>query len=470
MVRLIAIAHNAAMSDFVQLLGLAILLALSVALYFALRGIAPGVARLSLSLGGALVGGVLGVALLLVLTLLIRNSSNPFGLVGLVFWGAPIFFVGGGISGLLFVWWWTARSPVTRRRLMMAMSAVALLTLVVFVGPPILGPYRLGLRSADDMHERKITIHGFTASPRSVAFVVPTRQGPRALVFVDRESGRARLIADENLTYRYPRFSWDGERLLFVRYAENDKEHELVSCFVKTWRCRLVLKTDHDVISPVEIDKDTIIYLSSPLITLRDRKRYAEHDFYLIKVGSDPIRLSDFGEVALYSINVSGDRILFGSIGSFKQQSILPRPANVIESRSEIFELELDRETPRILVPLEKLKPQYLIDGYSVLPSMSQDGGKVAFLNTAIAKRSYRFDLMVVDTATGESKRIDLEGKHFSRAAFAGRQMLYNELLEDRYRVRALDMPSGRIDDVFQIEFTKIYDLERVTLSFPAGR
>ena len=38
-------------------------------------------------------------------------------------------------------------------------------------------------------------------------------------------------------------FSRDGERLFFVRWWNGSAAHELVSCFVVTWRCRVHLRT-----------------------------------------------------------------------------------------------------------------------------------------------------------------------------------------------------------------------------------
>jgi|NGEPerStandDraft_6_1074524.scaffolds.fasta_scaffold65255_1 hypothetical protein len=442
------------------------LLALTVLIYFGLRRIAPIAARISLSLGGALAGSFFAPALLLVLIQPFRNGWNLFGLY---FWGAPILFVGGGIAGLLAVLWWTAPSTLGRRKLKIALFSTVLMTPVVLFVLPRIVMFATNNGRPDDLHARSIAIYEFTASPQSLAFPIPTQDGGRALVFVDRATRQARLIGENGFSYGVPRLSWDGERLLFVRQKKESRHRELISCFVQTWQCRFVIQTDNDVVSPVEIEKDVIVYSSSPLVTLPDRQRYSRHDFYLVKVGSDPIQLSDFGEIALYSINVSGDRILFGSSGSFLEKSVFPKPPSVpFDLKSEIFELRWDREALRVLTPTEKLKPQFLVGGYSTHPSASEDGEKVAFLNTELGKGNYRFNLMVVDTASGLKKLIKLEGKDFSAAAFAGEQMLFNELLNDRYRVRAWNRPSDAIEEVFEIDFSKLRELEHISLTLTA--
>jgi len=447
------------------------LLALSALVYVVLRKMAPTAARISLALGGAFAGGFLAPAVFVFLIEPFRDGWKNFGLF---FWGVPIFFVGGMIGGFLAALRWTAQSAEGRRKLNIALSSTFLLTpVVLFLLPNVLA-FVLHDPRGDTMQDRRLTIYKFTASPKSVALVIPTRESDqiRAILFVDRATRKPGLIADSDFSYEAPRFSWDGERLLFVRRKKETRQHDLFSCFVKTWQCRVVLQTENDVVSPVEIDRDVIIYSSSPLVTLPDRQRYSHHDFYLIKVGSDPIQLSDFSEVALHSINVTGDKILFGSFapGSSTGKSILAVDSVFSDPRSEIFELTFDREAARIPTPSEKLKPKFLVGGLSGNPSMSQDGRKVAFLNTETGKGSYRFNLMAVDTASGLQKVIKLEGNNLSPAAFAGDQMLFNELMNDRYRVRSWDYSADTINDVFEIEFSKLERLPHIELSLTTGR
>lgn len=455
------------MSQSTQFYGLlALALTVSVLLYFGLRRTAPAAARISLAIGGAIAGGFPAVALLFLLLQPFRDGWNLFGLF---VWGTLILPVVGGLTGLLAVFWWTEPSPARRRGLAFAMlSTLVVAPIAIFVLPRML-MLAIGEERPDSIRVRSIAIYEFTASPQSVAFPVPTRDGVTALVVVDRATRRARLIGESGFNYYAPHLSWDGERLLFVKRKKEGNQHELISCFVKTWRCRLAVRTDNNVVSPVEIEKDVVLYSSSPLITVRDLQRYSRHDFYLMRTGSDPIQLSSFGAVSLHSINVYGEKVLFGAYGPVLDQSVFPKPASVLaDPRSEIFELSFDRDALRIPNPAETLKPKYLIGGYSVGPSVSQDGRSVAFLNTELGKGAYRFNLVVADTVAGSRKRIDLEGEKFSRAAFAGEQMLFNELMSNRYRVRAWTPASDTIGDVFEIEFGKLADLERIGLLFAA--
>jgi len=361
------------------------LLALSALVYVVLRKMAPTAARISLALGGAFAGGFLAPAVFVFLIEPFRDGWKNFGLF---FWGVPIFFVGGMIGGFLAALRWTAQSAEGRRKLNIALSSTFLLTpVVLFLLPNVLA-FVLHDPRGDTMQDRRLTIYKFTASPKSVALVIPTRESDqiRAILFVDRATRQPGLIADSDFSYEAPRFSWDGERLL--------------------------------------------------------------------------------------SINVTGDKILFGSFapGSSTGKSILAVDSVFSDPRSEIFELTFDREAARIPTPSEKLKPKFLVGGLSGNPSMSQDGRKVAFLNTETGKGSYRFNLMAVDTASGLQKVIKLEGNNLSPAAFAGDQMLFNELMNDRYRVRSWDYSADTINDVFEIEFSKLERLPHIELSLTTGR
>ncbi|MDI1345680.1 MAG: hypothetical protein PSV22_16490 [Pseudolabrys sp.] len=449
--------HNA------QLLSLvALLVALSALGYYRLRNTAPVVARNLLSAGGFLAGSFFAVTMLWQVTIAFRHGWNLFGLS---VWGAPVLFVGGGIAGCLAVLWWTAVSPAKRRVLKIALVSTLLLTPAVLFILPIVLQFVIGRSPSDSIHDRSIAITDFAASAKSAVFRIPMRDNAVALVFVDRVTRQARLIGENGYRVYGPSFSRDGERLLFVRSKNESQRHELISCIINTWQCRPVLQTDNDVVSPVEIKKDTILYASSPLIVLPDRKRYSRHDFYSIVVGSDPVRLSDIELLGLHSISPADDRILFGAVDLRLANPSVSRSDNKLP-HSEIFEVAFDRNAPHINASIPALNPRVYVGGYSVFPSLSEDGRLVAFLNAEFGKGPYRFNLIVVDGAERLKKRIDLEGLEFSRPAFAGHEMLYNELFNDRYRVRAWNASEDSVDEVFQIEFSKLKELDRVKLLF----
>jgi hypothetical protein len=450
-------SHNA------QLLSLvALLVALSVLTYYRLRQAAPVVARILLSVGGFLAGSFFTATLLWQVTIAFRHGWNLFGLF---VWGTPVLFVGGGIAGCLAVLWWTAVSPAKRRVLKIATVSTLLLTPAVLFILPIVLQFVIGRSPSDSIHERGIAITDFTASAKSVVFRIPMENGAVALVFVDRTTRRARLIGEDGYRIYGASLSRDGERLLFVRSKNESQRHELISCFVGSWQCRLILQTDNDVVSPVEIKKDMVLYASSPLIAQPDRSRYSRHDFYSIVVGSDPVRLSDIGLLGIHSINAADGRIMFGAVDVRLNE---PSVSNIISKlpRSEIFEVPFDGNELNINASIPGLKSKLYVGGYSVFPASSQDGRLVVFLNREYVKGPYRFNLMVVDGADRVKKRIELEGLEFSRPAFADQEMLYNELFNDRYRVRAWNASADSVDEVFQIEFSKLKELDRVKLLF----
>jgi hypothetical protein len=166
----------------------------------------------------------------------------------------------------------------------------------------------------------------------------------------------------------------------------------------------------------------------------------------------------------LHSINAADDRILFGAVG-FRLAEQSASSANSERPHSEIFEAAFDCNASRIIASIPALKPKLYAEGYSVFPALSQDGRLVAFLNAEFGKGAYRFNLMIVDD-NGFKKRIDLEGRNFSRPAFAGDKMLFNELFDDRYKVKVWSEADNLIGEVFQIEFSKLEELDRVKLLF----
>jgi hypothetical protein len=455
---------ESAMSQSAQIyISLAILLTLSAGVYLGLRNIAPIAARISLSVGGAIGGSFLGVALLFVLIQPFRDGWNLFGLV---FWGVPILFVGGAIGGFLAALRWAAKSTTGRRKLNVALCFTLLLTPVAIFAVPSIVMFAVDDGRPDVMHERSIAIYDFTASLQSVAFVIPTPEDAhsRMLVFIDRATRQAKRIGENQFSYREPHFSQDGERLLFVRELKESRQRDIISCLVQTWQCKVVVQTDNNVHSPIEIEKDAILYSSSPLVAVGDRQHYSKYELYMVKIGDGPIQLTSSPLVTLHSINIAGDKILFGAFGSVMSKPTTSK-IDLLAPRSEIFEWTIDRNAVRITGPTEELKPVFFADGYSTNPSASEDGRKVAFHNAELGKATYRFNLMVVDTVTGSRKLIKLEGKDFSRAAFTAGQMLYNELLSDRYRVRAWNPSSDATEEVFEIEFSKLSSLAKIAPS-----
>src|SRR5712664_2488350 len=109
--------------------------------------------------------------------------------------------------------------------------------------------------NADPMDGRRFSSidAGFTASAELVAFQVPTSLTANGLLLIHRAGRRAALLGQEGYNYWSPRFSDDGERLVFARARAGQAEQELVSCAVSDWRCIVLLRTTSSILSPVDI-------------------------------------------------------------------------------------------------------------------------------------------------------------------------------------------------------------------------
>ena len=78
-----------------------------------------------------------------------------------------------------------------------------------------------------DIYRRRVS-NEFTASADAIAFSVVLARDTSGLVVIDRKTGRQRLIADNKIILVGPRFSQDGQRLLFVRNQASSEDRELV--------------------------------------------------------------------------------------------------------------------------------------------------------------------------------------------------------------------------------------------------
>jgi hypothetical protein len=140
---------------------------------------------------------------------------------------------------------------------------------------------------------RRTTAFYFTASTSSIVFPVALAPDTAGLVFIDRATGRTQLIAENKIALLSPRLSMNGEKLLFVRYRADIRE--LVSCATVSWQCRILLQTTNTIFSPIYVDGDAILYSSSPVTKGSDGQIHAaNHNFYLLREGSEPRQLSNF--------------------------------------------------------------------------------------------------------------------------------------------------------------------------------
>jgi len=290
-----------------------------------------------------------------------------------------------------------------------------------------------------------------------------------------------------------PRLSRDGKRLLIVRQdAATTGIRELLSCQVADWQCRVLWRTKHSIAYPVEIDRNTVLFSSSPSrITGDGRWFYTKRAFYLVRAGSEPVRLSNFTLTDIYALAILDGEILFSgeqsrSVYSPEQRKfvfsnvpgedpILPEPdftvtvsadgkteTKFVSPNSNIFALPFDRSKQRIETPAKLLERLFVMNaGDSTGIAASEDGRLVAFKNRA---RSAQFDLVIADRDGTVRKHVITSGFGFSTPAFVGRMAVANELTRDALTVRAFDVDSNTESVIVRFDiatdFTKLEQIE----------
>jgi hypothetical protein len=308
----------------------------------------------------------------------------------------------------------------------------------------------------------------FGASRALVVFPAGLPGGSFGLIVIDRETGRSRLIAQHRTQLGQPSFSSDGERLLLVRNQADKDTRELLTCEVKDWKCRVLWRTENSIVSPVEIEKDSVLLSSSPRqVRANGRVLYYNHDFHLIEPGSEPIQLGDFTFGRLRSISVMGGRVVFTaerSIGP-SNRSMFPSRGVAAHTDSQIFSLEFDSSKLEIEEPTEVLQPLYMQDaGRSMDLSLSPDAQLVAFLLQTGA--TYQYNLVIADSNGTLRKRIMVSGYGFSRPAFVGRIVLAKELTKDSIVIRAFDVDADTETTIAKFDLsTDFSKLEPIAIS-----
>jgi hypothetical protein len=254
-------------------------------------------------------------------------------------------------------------------------------------------------KSPDSMkRERLGALTQFAASATAIAFPVVLDNDEAGLLFADRKTGRSKLIPEKNEFFVSPHLSADGERLVLIQRHVG--------------------------------------------IARNGRHRYMHWDFYLLKKGSAPVRLSDFRLYALDAISAVNDKLIFTGLG---HNPVLPESKPLPPNRSQIYAVELDQQAQTIRKPPGTLAPLFMIGGLSVSASASPDGRRAAVLNTKTDRFYYRYDMVLATIDGSVQRRIDLEGISFSPGVFVGETLLFNELFEDRYDVQLLDLASNAL-------------------------
>jgi hypothetical protein len=301
---------------------------------------------------------------------------------------------------------------------------------------------------------RQISVFDFAASADFVVFPVALSSDTWGLIVLNRKTGEQKIIYDELRVLSAPFLSRDGQRLLFVRRRIKQESKELVSCMTANWHCETVLKIEGTIFSPVELDADTLLYSSSPFVTVEPENRRTTpfHNLFLLKKGSAPVRLTEFDAYQLNPISVAGHRVLFTAVHGYYDKKVIPPTVFGPTARSEIFSLELSVTDQKIIWPDLPLVPVFAIEGLSTNASIAADGGHVAFLNRRTKQGQTHFNLAVAKTTGEISRYIEAREFGFSRPAFVNRTIVANELLHDHYEVKEYELSGegGRI--LFQID------------------
>jgi hypothetical protein len=310
----------------------------------------------------------------------------------------------------------------------------------------------------------------FTASRAFVVFPAYLPGGSIGLVVLHRATGKSRLIAQYRTQLVVPRFSSDGERLLFVRLTDRDETRELLTCRVADWQCRVLWRTTEAISSLVEIEKDVVLLASSPRTERPDaRNRYPFNDLHLIRARSEPIKLSEFKFYSFNSIDVMGDKIIFSAWGAkSEKRHLFPVPPPSGLARSEIFMLKFDRSKPELENPANALQPQYLLEsGYSTHLSASFDARLVAFLNRGpTAAGPEGFHLVIADRDGAIRKRVLTNGLGFSQPAFSDHTVLAKEMTRSAFVIRVFDVDANTETTIAKFDLsTDFSKLESIAIT-----
>jgi hypothetical protein len=164
---------------------------------------------------------------------------------------------------------------------------------------------------------------------------------------------------------------------------------------------------------------------------------------------------------------VGGDRIAFGAAGKRGFEQIPCAESDILKcNKSDIYVLEFASSETMITNKPAALKPRFVVAGYSVSPILSEDGKRVAFLNTNRRGNPWRYNIAVADVDGVVDGGFAVEGLAFSSGAFVGNTLLVNELFDDHYRILIADLASRQVTG-FQVKHSPEYlkTVESITLS-----
>lgn len=293
----------------------------------------------------------------------------------------------------------------------------------------------------------------FEATPRFLAFPVYLRDGAIGFIWVDRSSGKRKLIQVPGSLLLFPSISKDQSHLLFVVRDQQSATREIVRCTILDWRCSSLLKTNEPIYSPIDVGDEGVLFAASGLRKANDGKlRYdAFHLFYLEKGYSFAKQLTRASFYSIGSLQFANGDILFSGISKESSYS------------EALFNVGFDLTRKDIVDLQDLMRPLTLLSGTSMFPSKSDQSAVLAFLHMGSL---VEYDLAIERPRTGIAvhKRT---GLGFSKPVVLGEDVLVNELLEGEYVISAY-RPDGRVEVLDRLSRLPpdIENLSRVSLSF----
>jgi WD40-like Beta Propeller Repeat len=257
----------------------------------------------------------------------------------------------------------------------------------------------------------------FAVARNSAAFPVNVQDGRLVLLLVDFGTKRLRKLGVAGAHLLSPFLSPDGKRLLFVRHPFGNRERELVECETDSLGCKSILKTENNIVSPIDIGGGRILFAASPYVIGGDgRGRYSRYDFWLRSAGEAPQKLTNMQLYELHSASVAKDAVYFAAIGPRSQNPAIPKYDPDAPRQSEIFKLPFNPNTGEIENPSRMLNPLFVADGKAISPAVSSDGATIAFLRTRLGIGNYRYELVIRNGDDGPEKVFPASGFGYSKA------------------------------------------------------
>jgi len=306
----------------------------------------------------------------------------------------------------------------------------------------------------------------FAASTRNAAFPVKDSKGSLAILLVNFETGKRKKLGIRGSHLLSPYLSPDRKRLLFVRHPFGEGGREIVSCDTESLLCRSVLKSDGSISSPVEISDGRILYVESPKVPgLKGDARYHRNDFWLLDQAGRALQLTNMRLYQISSIGVTENAVYFSAYGPPRDNPIIPKYDPDLSKQSEIFKLPFDRALGKIESPSRPLEPLFLDYGISQSPSVSPDGSLIAYLRTTNLG-NYRYDLVIEDQGSHETRLITAAGFGFSRPAVVGKSVYANLINEDRHWIQVAEPGQRTMKRLAEVTDASINSVEITYIKF----